>query len=380
MLKQHSASDSNLETNNYRHTLFQTSTTGQPNTNNKGAVTSLLLNWYNSGKYITRINKMNNKKYSVVFMGTPEIGIPSLEKLINDQRFDVVGVFTNPDRPTGRKMIMTPPPVKEFAIEHNIPIFQPERFKDGAISDLESLNPDVVVVIAYGQIIPQKALDIPKFGFVNVHYSLLPKYRGAVPVQMAIKNGEKFTGITIQRMVYDLDAGDIISQKEYEIGENDTTGDLWEKYSKLGANQLLESLPQYLAGEISPVPQNHDDATFCKQSDVAKEKAEINWDNPAQEIHNLVRAFNPWPIAWTTFDDKRVKIISTQVADKCLIAPEKPGTILIIQERLFAVCAHGILEILELQVEGKQKSTGVEFVKGMMGRKDVDFKKIRLGE
>lgn len=313
-------------------------------------------------------------------MGTPEIGIPSLEKLIADDRFEVVGVFTNPDRPTGRKMIMTPPPVKAFAEENGLKVFQPEKFREDAINDLRNLNPDIAIVIAYGQIIPQEALDVPRFGFLNVHYSLLPKYRGAVPVQMALKNGDKSTGITIQKMVYDLDAGDIVSLREFEIGENETTGDLWERFSKLGADQLLEALPKYLAGEVDLVKQNDLDATFCKQSDVAKEKAEINWNLSSGEIHNLVRAFNPWPIAWTTFDDKRVKIFKTDVSDHKAKSSEKAGTILIVKDRLFILCGTGILEILELQLEGKQKITGKDFVQILASDKNSEMRSVKLGE
>ena len=297
-------------------------------------------------------------------MGTPEVGVPSLLKLIEDENFDVVGVFTNPDRPVGRKQVLTAPPVKVVAKEHGIPVFQPEKFREEANKQLRELIPDVAVVIAYGQILRQETLDIPKHGILNIHYSLLPKYRGAVPVQAAVINGDKETGITIQKMVLGLDEGGILSQEKTAIGENETSGELLDRLSQDCAGQLIRTLKLYLNGKITPREQNHSEATLCQQSDIAKDKARINWEKSAEEIHNLVRGMNPWPVAWTMSDGKRVKIFGTKLAQKCKIVPEKPGTIFSENGGMYVVCSHGILEVFEIQVEGKSKVSGGEFVQG----------------
>jgi len=322
---------------------------------------------------------MLKQKYKVVFMGTPEIGVPTLNKLIDSSDYEVVGVFTNPDRPFGRNKKLKASPIKEIAEKNKIPVYQPERFNVDTTEDLLKLNPDLAIVIAYGQIIPKEVLKIPKYGFVNVHYSLLPKYRGAVPVQMSIKNGDKTTGITIQKMVYELDAGDIISQEEYDIGDDETTKDLWDKFSELGANQLLDTLPKFLRGEISLIKQKNEEATFCKQSDINKEKAKIDWNFDANEIHNLIRSLNPWPVAWTTLYGKRVKIFLSEIIDNCVVNPNRPGSINIIDNNLLVICGHGILNILEIQVEGKRKTTGIEFAKGLKGDSDFDSENLRFG-
>lgn len=308
---------------------------------------------------------MNKDKYRVVFMGTPEIGVPSLKALIDDEVFDVVGVFTNPDRPVGRKQEITPPPVKIVAEKNDIPVFQPEKFDERANEQLRTLEVDIAVVIAYGQILREETLLIPENGIVNVHYSLLPKYRGAIPVQAAIIDGETISGITVQRMALGLDEGDILSQTEYLIEENETSGEVLEKMSTGGVPQLIDTLKRFLAGEIEPEPQDHFKATYCKQSDIGKEKAQINWEKSAKEIHNLIRGMNPWPIAWTTLDGKRVKIFRTTVAGCCNVVSEKPGTVVVEGDKMFVVCGHGILEVVEIQMEGKQKVEAKEFVKGL---------------
>ena len=307
---------------------------------------------------------MNNSKYRVVFMGTPEIGIPSLQALIDDDRFDVVGIFTQPDRPVGRNQEIMMSPVKEFGKENYIPVLQPERFDEDANRRLSSLEPDIVVVIAYGQILKKDTLEIPRKGFVNVHFSLLPKYRGAVPVQMAIINGEKVTGNTVQVMGVGLDEGPIIAQEEIEIGENETSGELLTRLAKSSPKLLLNALDNYLNDRVGPVEQDHSLATYCYQKDIAKEKARINWDNSAHEIHNFVRGLNPWPVAWTLLDDKRVRIFRTKLSERCKIVSEKPGRVIIEEGKMQVICGHGILEILEIQVEGKNEVSGSDFVKG----------------
>lgn len=308
---------------------------------------------------------MNNKQYKIVFMGTPDIGIPSLQALMDAPEFDVVGIFTQPDRPVGRKQEIVFSPVKTFGKENHIPVLQPEKFDADANRRLRSLKPDIAVVIAYGQILEQETLDIPKHGILNVHYSLLPKYRGAVPVQVAIMNGEKVTGNTIQLMNLGLDKGDILSQKETGIGENETSGELLERLSSDCADQLIDTLKGYLLGEIRPVQQDHSKATYYQQSDIAKDKVRIDWENSAEEIHNLIRGMNPWPIAWTMLDGKRVKIYRTVLdSNKVGIGLMPTGKVFQKDDNMYVKCGEGVVKVLEVQMEGKSKVSGNEFVQG----------------
>ena len=322
---------------------------------------------------------MKDAKYRVVFMGTPDIGIPALQALVDDEQFDVVGIFTQPDRPVGRKQEIIFSPIKTFGKENYIPVLQPEKFGADANRRLASLKPDVVVVIAYGQILEQETLDIPTRGIVNVHYSLLPKYRGAIPVQAAIINGEKVTGNTIQLMNLGLDKGDILSQKETEIGESETSGELLERLSNDGVGQLMDTLKHYLSGDIKPVPQDGLQATYCQQSDIAKDKARIDWGKPAEEIHNLIRGMNPWPIAWTMSDGKRVRIYRTTVGrgvgtslvpvlNRTTTRVVPTGKVFQENGNMYVKCGDvgnkNFCSVLEIQMEGKNKVSGKEFVQG----------------
>lgn len=307
---------------------------------------------------------MENSKWKIVFMGTPEVGVPSLEVLHKDERFDVVGIFTNPDRPVGRNQEIMMSPVKEFGKENHIPVLQPEKFDEDANRRLSSLESDLVVVIAYGQILNEGTLKIPEKGFVNVHFSLLPKYRGAVPVQMAILKGETETGITIQKMVKELDSGPIIFQQKVEILRDETSGELLERLSKVSAEKIADTLDLYLKGGIGLQEQNEADATYCFQDDISKDKAEINWSWDSSEIRNFIRALNSWPIAWTTLDGKRVKIYRTKICEGCSIVPESPGKVYKQDGKMMVVCGQGVLEILEIQMEGKSKVSGEEFMRG----------------
>jgi len=235
---------------------------------------------------------MNSQsKLSLVFMGTSELSEVILESLL--KKYNVIGVFTKPDTKIGREHEDSSPLVKKLAESHKIPVFQPIKFNDEAVENLKKLNPDIVIVAAYGKIIPQAALDIPKLGFINVHVSLLPKYRGPSPIQNALINGETETGVTVMLMDKGVDTGDILAQEKLPINPEDTTGTLMEKFSLAGANLLLKTIPLWANGKIKPQPQNHSLSTFCQL--IEREDGHIYWTSDVQSIYNLYRALTPWP-------------------------------------------------------------------------------------
>ncbi len=241
---------------------------------------------------------------NIVFMGTPDFAKESLEAIYNAGH-NIIAVVTNPDRPKGRGMKMIASPVKEFANSKNIPVLQPEKIRE-IKETLEHLNPDLFCVVAYGKILPQDVLDIPKKGSINVHGSLLPKYRGAAPIQWAVLNGDKTTGITTMHMDAGMDTGDIILKEEVQIGENETTGELWERLSKIGAQLLVKTLKEIETGTAKRIPQGKD---FTMAPMLNKEMAKIDWENKtAVEIKNLVRGLNPIMGAYTTYNGKKIKI------------------------------------------------------------------------
>lgn len=303
------------------------------------------------------------KRFKTVFMGTPEYAVPSLEALINEKIFEIAAVVTQPDKPVGRKKTLTAPPVKKAAGKNQIiDILQPEKIDSKFTNIIKKLAPELIVVVAYGQILPKNLLEIPIFGAVNVHFSLLPKYRGAVPVQSAILNNEKITGNTVMLMEEGLDSGPILSQEEILIKENETAGELLSRLSKAAAKQLVDTLKRYLNDEITPIEQDNSLATYCFRSDISKANAKINWKSRADIIHNLVRAMNPWPVAWTEFNNKRVKIYKTKISTTG--KKVKPGQILEDNGIIKAACGQDAVEILEIQIEGKNKISGEEFLRG----------------
>ena len=293
-------------------------------------------------------------------MGTPDFAVPCLEKL-NNSKHDVVGVFSQPDKPVGRKQIMTAPPVKAFALENDIPVFQPERIKNSnALEIINELNPDIIVVVAYGKILPAEILGAAKFGCINVHASLLPKYRGAAPIQWAVLNGDKKTGVSIMQMDEGLDTGDVILVRECEIGENETSAELFEKLSTIGADALVESLELLESGNA--VFKKQPEGDFGYASMISKELCPIDWKKSAQEIHNQVRGLQNWPVATTTINSKKVKIHKTILSD---IKGNKAGEIVDNNKRLVVSCGDGnCLEILELQAEGKKRMDAKSFLLG----------------
>ena len=299
---------------------------------------------------------------NVLFMGTPDFAKESLEAVYNAGH-KIIGVVTNPDKPKGRGMKMIASPVKEFAIEKNIKIYQ--EF----ISEIKSLKPDVICVVAYGKILPKEILEIPKQGCINVHGSLLPKYRGAAPIQWAVLNGDKKTGITTMYMDIGMDTGDMILKEEVEIGENETTGELWNKLSKIGANLLVETLNKIEKG-TAPREKQGDNFTLAPMLD--KQIAKIDWDNQtAQQIKNLVRGLNPIMGAYTFINDKKIKFWKVDIAtdigyDENNIQIFKNGTVLISDQRdgLFIKTKKGILKVLEIQGENAKRMDIGDFLRG----------------
>jgi len=306
----------------------------------------------------------------IVFMGTPDFAAKSLEELIK-ANYDIKAVVTNPDRPKGRGMKMLYTPVKEVAISKNIPIFQPEKIKNNIefINNLKEINPDVICVVAYGKILPKEILDIPKFGCINVHASLLPKYRGAAPIQWAILNGDKETGVTTMYMDVGMDTGDMILTEKVKIREDETTGELWDRLSKIGGNLLVETLKQIENGIAPRIPQG-DDYTMAPMLD--KQMSKIDWENKtAEEITNLVRGLNPIMGAYTYLNGKKIKFWKVEVAknigyDENNIKIFKNGTVIISDPRdgIFIKTKKGILRVLEIQGENAKKMPIQDFLRG----------------
>ncbi|MCX8122782.1 MAG: methionyl-tRNA formyltransferase [Spirochaetes bacterium] len=296
------------------------------------------------------------------FFGTPEIAAFCFEHLI--KYYEIAFAVTSPDKPKGRGKHMTPPPVKEKAIAHGIPCFQPVTLKDETLREtLLQFNCEIFVVVAYGKLIPQSIFSIPPHGTINLHPSLLPKYRGAAPVEWALYNGEQQTGVTVQLINQELDAGDIVLQSPVTIAPDDTAQDVYDKILPIGVDLLIKAINGLHDGTITPVPQDHSQATYCGK--ITSETAHINWNMSARSIHNLVRAFNPKPVAWTTFRGKIIKIWKTAVGDSSYNYPTaQPGTLIHQAKRLFVCTGDGTLEVLILQPETKKPMDAAAFLNG----------------
>jgi len=306
---------------------------------------------------------MNDIK--IVFMGTPEFSVPILKCLIDS--YQVIGVVTQPDALIGRKKELIFSPIKKLAIENNIKVFQPEKIKND-YQEILNLNPDIIITCAYGQIIPKEILDYPKYGCINVHGSLLPKLRGGAPIHHAIINGDKVTGMTIMYMDKKMDSGDIISQKEVEIKEDDNLDSLYSKMSLVGAELLLETLPSIITGTNDRIKQDETLVTFGYN--ITKEEEIINFNNKAIDIYNKVRGLNSVPGASTYLEGKRVKIYKVLVTDK--ISKEECGKIIDIEKDGILVSTKDYLvKILELKVEGKKKCMAVEYLNGIQNKKEL---------
>lgn len=290
----------------------------------------------------------------VIFMGTPEFSVPILQALIEDETIDVIGVVSQPDRKVGRKQVLTPPPVKQLAIEHDIPVFQPEKLSGSEeMQKLIEMEADLIVTAAYGQFVPTKLLNAPKHRAVNVHASLLPKYRGAAPIHYAVLNGDEKTGVTIMYMEKVMDAGDIISQREIPITDEDDTGKLFEKLSLLGRDLLMDTLPSIFAGENESIKQNEEQVTFSPM--ISREQEQIDWTKTARQIFNHIRALRPAPGAYTLLDGERFKIWDSVEAD--VTTTKAPGTIHALDKNILQVaCGEGtVLALKEVQPAGKKR-------------------------
>jgi methionyl-tRNA formyltransferase len=311
----------------------------------------------------------------IVFMGTPDFSVPVLRRIIEDG-YEVIGVVTQPDRPVGRKKILTPPPVKVEAMKHGIPVYQPEKIRQKEeMEKILSLKPDLIITAAFGQILPNEILDAPTHGCINVHASLLPELRGGAPIHYALIQGKKKTGITIMYMVEKLDAGDILTQVEVEITEEDNVGSLHIKLSAAGAALLSETLPKLLEGQLTPVPQNNEIATFAYN--IKRDQEKIDWSKTGEEIYNHIRGLNPWPVAFTTLDGQTLKLWRSEKVTG--VKSEVPGTIIQNNPEGIIVSTGNetAIKIKELQPAGKTKMTSEEFYRGA-GSKILAGK--RLGE
>ena len=305
----------------------------------------------------------------IVFMGTPDFAKESLEAVYNSG-YEILGVVTNPDRPKGRGMKLIPSPVKEFAMSKNLKIYQPEKIRKNEefIEEIKKLEPDIICVVAYGKILPKEILEIPKLGCINVHGSLLPQYRGAAPIQWSVINGDKVTGVTTMYMDIGMDTGDMILREKTEIGENETTGELWERLSKIGGKLLVETLQKIENGTAPRIPQG-DNFTMAPMLD--KEMSKIDWDNKeAQEIKNLVRGLNPIMGTYSFLEGKKIKIwkveVVRQLPNNIEIKEAKSGTVLYSENKdgLYIKAKDGIIKVLEIQGENAKKMNIQDFLRG----------------
>ena len=298
----------------------------------------------------------------IVFMGTPEFAVPSLKALVGAGH-EICGVFTQPDKPKNRGMKLQEPPVKEYALSIGLPVFQPAKVRDGeALGILQALNPDLIAMAAYGKILPVDILALPRLGCVNVHSSLLPKYRGAAPINWAILNGEDETGVTIMYMAEGMDTGDILAQAKTPIGLNENAAQLFVRLADIGAGLLVETVAALEAGKVSPVPQDSARASYAPM--LSKEQSPLDWTRSARQLHDHVRGLYPWPSALMVLDGIRCKVLQTALAGES--GGKTPGTVLQADKKgLRVACGDGqALDILELQPNGKKAMSSPAFLLG----------------
>lgn len=296
----------------------------------------------------------------VVFMGTPDFAVPCLEKLI-DYGCDVVGVFTQPDKPVGRKKIITPPAVKICAVKNGIDVFQPEKIKDGdSVEKIRSLKPDLIVVVAYGKILPKEILEAAPMGCVNIHGSLLPKLRGAAPIQWSVINGDEYSGVTSMMMNEGLDTGDMLVKKQVKIDFNETSGELYNRLSFVGAEVLEETLKKLEDGNLVRVCQNESESSYAPL--LNKEISNINWNESALTVYNKIRGLNPWPIAVTYINGVKFKIFKAEYVEN---VAGKPGEIIENNKKLVIACGdNNAVSLKILQPDGKKQMDAVSFLSG----------------
>ena len=292
-------------------------------------------------------------------MGTPDIAAASLKALL-DAGHTICGVFTRRDKPVGRKQVLTAPPVKQLARQYGLPVWQPRTLRDGSSDDIiRELDPELVVVVAYGCIIPPQLLHVAKYGCINLHVSQLPKYRGSAPIQWAVLNGDAETGVTIMQLDEGLDTGDILMMRPVAIDPEETSGELFDKVSAIGAATLVEAVDKLSRGELTPVPQNHEAATLAPPLD--KAAAQFAFTDSAAHIHNWVRGMNPWPVAWFAQDGKKIKVLESRLADNPQGAA--PGTVLAIKP-LTVAAVDGAVQLLTVTPEGGKPMPGTAWAAG----------------
>ena len=303
----------------------------------------------------------------IIFMGTPDFAVPCLEALVKSEN-QVVGVFTQPDKPKGRGYELAPPPVKVCATENNLEVFQPKSMRDGtALEIINSLNADLIVVVAFGKILPKEILESVKYGCINIHASLLPKLRGAAPIQWCILNGDTVTGVTAQQMDIGIDTGDILMTKEFVIPENMNAGELFDTLSDMGAEVLMDTIEAVKNGTLNPVKQDDSQSTYASM--LSKELCPVDFTKSAFTVHNQIRGLYPWPVATTKIDGKTYKIHKSQKLTEKFSG--NAGEVVDNNNRLVCMCGDGnCIEILEIQAEGKRKMDAASFLRG---------KKIEIG-
>ena len=295
----------------------------------------------------------------ILFMGTPDIAARGLAALL-EAGHTVVGVFTRADKPVGRKQVLTAPPVKKLAVEHGIPVWQPATLRDGEAEKVfRALQPDLVVVVAYGRILPPELLHIAPLGCINLHVSLLPKYRGSAPIQWAVLNGDTKTGVTIMQLDEGCDTGDILMVEPVEIGSETTSGELFDQVSAVGAETLVRAVEELAAGRLTPRPQ--DEAMATKAPPLTKEMARFTFAEPAEHLHNWVRGMNPWPVAFFELDGKKIKVLESRLAENPQQAA--PGTVLALKPLTIA-CARGALQLQIVTPEGGRPMAGTAWAAG----------------
>ncbi|MBU2229050.1 methionyl-tRNA formyltransferase [Patescibacteria group bacterium] len=311
-----------------------------------------------------------NWKFRVAFFGTPNFAVPALKALLKMSELTMVTVVTQPDKPVGRKQEIISPPVKKIAEKHQVPVCQPDRIKSVKFEKcVREVDLDVAIVVAYGKIIPQKLLDIPRLGWLNIHGSLLPKYRGAAPIQAAILDGEKETGVTLMKINEGLDTGDIIARKITSIDPTENFESLHDKLASLGADLLVESLLDYLNGKLKPEPQENSIAT--ETAIIKKDDGKINWTKDAEHIERHIRAYNPWPGAFCKHNSKTFKVHSAELLSESIHL--SPGKVIYEDGSLIVGCGNGSLKLIKVQLEGKKPQKATQFING-----NPDFKEAQL--
>lgn len=295
----------------------------------------------------------------ILFMGTPDIAADSLAALIAAGH-EICAVFTRRDKPVGRKQILTAPPVKQLAEQHGIPVYQPRTLRDGSSDDvIRELAPDIIVVVAYGCIIPPQLLHVARYGCINLHVSLLPKYRGSAPIQWAVLNGDRCTGVSIMQLDEGLDTGDVLMVEPVDIDPEETSGQLFDRISAVGAKTLVQALEKLQAGQLRPEPQQHELATMAPP--LTKDMARFDFTQSATHIHNWVRGMNPWPVAWFEQEGKRIKVLECRMAKAGDSAA--PGTVLALKPLTIA-CGEGAVELLTVTPEGGKPMAGTAWAAG----------------